>query len=303
MAHLYAGFKAFDTPVSPIITIHGIQAGSGPPILLLHGFPQTHLIWHKIASRLTQHYKVIIIDIRGYGASSKPVAPQDKPNDHSLYAKSAMAQDCASLMTTLGHDTFFVCGHDRGGRVAHKLCVDHPDRVRKCLVLDICPTKAMYEATNMAFAQAYFHWFFLAQPPPFPEEMILASPEAMAMKCFGGVPNWREVFSETFEEYIAVFKDRATVHAMCEDYRASAQEDIRESTIDIQVGRRIKCPFMVLWGKRGVIEKMFDAKVEWAKVCEPDLVDQRSCALDCGHFVPEEKPDELLKHIGDFFDA
>lgn len=301
MHGFYPGFEVFDVSVAPEILIHGVYGGSGPPLLLIHGFPQTHLIWHKVAPQLTSKYTIIVIDIRGYGASSKPhVDYERKPSDHKLYAKSAMAEDCATLMTKLGHDSFFVCGHDRGGRIAHKMCVNYPGKVRKCMVLDICPTKAMYEKTNMQFAQAYFHWFFLTQPPPFPEKLLMGSPDVMAEKCFGGFEH-DESDEEAILEYKKQFSLWDSVHAMCEDYRASMQEDIEESTADIAAGRKIKAPFMVLWGNYGVVEKMFDAKAEWENVCEPGLLDQNSRSLDCGHYIPEEAPDDLVKHIEAFF--
>ena len=152
MSGLFENFESFDIDVEPNVTIYGLQGGTGLPLMLLHGFPQTCAIWHKVANQLTDRYHVIAVDIRGYGASSKPSIPQKDNSDHRLYAKSAMAKDCVEVMTRLGFDTFFLCGHDRGGRVAHKLCVDHPTRVRKVMILDICPTKTMYEATDMTFA-------------------------------------------------------------------------------------------------------------------------------------------------------
>ena len=241
---------------------------------------------------------MVLVDIRGYGASSKPSAAKQDNTDHSLYAKSKMASDCVAVMSQLGFDSFFVCGHDRGGRIAHKLCADHPTRVRKAMVLDICPTKAMYEATDMAFAHAYWHWFFLTQAAPFPEKLIMACPEVMAEKCFGGRDS--EIFAEqALGEYVMQFRNYDAAHAMCEDYRASMQEDIDEQKADEQTGKKITCPLRVLWGKKGVIEAKFDAIAEWSLQC--DHVDPASCALDCGHYIPEAKPVELLKHIEDFF--
>ena len=301
MSGLYSGFEVFDILTEPNTVIHGVCGGYGPPLLLLHGFPQTHLIWHKVTAPLASIYTLVIIDLRGYGASSKPsVNYAEYPSDHSLYAKSAMARDCLVVMTKLGFDSFFVCGHDRGGRVAHKLCVDHPSRIRKCMVLDICPTKAMYEATNMGFAYAYWHWFFLTQPAPFPEKLMMTIPEVISDKCFNGTAS--DHFNETaMFAYTKQFIDWDSAHAMCEEYRASMQEDIEESKADIAAERKIKSPFMVLWGKQGVVEDYFDAKVEWEKVCELGLFDTQSCALDCGHFIPEEAPRDLLEHIKKFF--
>ena len=298
MSSLFTGFKAFDIAVEPNVLIHGICGGSGPPLLLLHGFPQTHVIWHKVADELTHGYTVVLVDIRGYGASSKPSAAARDNADHRLYAKSAMAKDCVAVMSQLGFDSFFVCGHDRGGRIAHKLSVDHPTRIRKVMILDICPTKVMYETTDMGFAHSYWHWFFLTQPAPFPENIMTASPELMAEKCLNAQGS--ETFAEqAFREYVMQFRDYEAAHAMCEDYRASMQEDIEEQGVDAQVGKKIICPLRVIWGKKGVIEAKFNALTEWRLQCE--YVDPASCALDCGHFIPEEEPEELLRHIKDFF--
>lgn len=303
MVDLYPGFQNFDISVERDIVIHGVRSGTGPPLLLLHGFPQTHLIWHKVARHLVARFTLIIIDIRGYGASSKPAIPYDSnPQDHGLYAKSAMARDCATLMTKLGFQAFFLCGHDRGGRIAHKLCVDYPERVSKCMVLDICPTKAMYESTNMRFAYAYWHWFFLTQPAPFPEKLMLASPDEMSAKCLK--ERATDLFvEEALVEYKKQFRDWDTVHAMCEDYRASMHEDIAESEKDIKEGKRIRCPLMVLWGKQGIIETSFDARKLWTDVCEVGLLDENSSTLDCGHYIPEEAPEQLTKYMNGFFQS
>ena len=298
---LYSGFETFDISVDPEVVIHGIRGGTGPPLLLLHGFPQTHLIWYKVAPYLVAKYTLVIPDLRGYGASSKPsVNWKERPSDHRLYAKSAMAQDCATLMTRLGYDLFFVCGHDRGGRVAHKLCVDHPARVRACIFLDICPTKAMYEGTSMYSAHAYWHWYFLTQPAPFPEKLMMASPDLMSEKSLKGKAGDLSD-KAAIAEYKKQFTEWDSTHAMCEDYRASMKEDIEEQKADIIAAKKIKSPFLVLWGKEGVIEKFYDAKAEWEAVSEPGLYSEKSRALNCGHYIPEEAPEELVKYIQEFF--
>ena len=211
-------FQPFTVPVNTRVNIRGWQAGSGPALLLLHGFPQCHLIWHKVAEQLSQHYTVIAPDLRGYGSSSKPEA-DDK---HKEYSKSTMAHDIFVVMKHLGHAKYYVCGHDRGGRVAHKLCVDYPDHVLKVMFLDIAPTLAMYEATNQLFATAYWHWFFLIQPSPFPEDLISAHPEVMLKKCIRGPSS---VFHpDAMAAYEAMFKDKRCVHAMCEGETRSFQD-------------------------------------------------------------------------------
>lgn len=279
-----------------------------PALLLIHGFPQTHHIYNKVAPALAPHYSLILPDIRGYGASSTPAADPYNPDDHHLYAKSAMAADMSILMRKLGHERYFVCGHDRGARVAHKLAIDYPHEVKALLLLDICPTAAMYGCSRgKEFASAYWHWYFLIQPAPFPEEMLLSNPGLFANKQMGRLPGAggavvdarREIFGdEAWEMYEATLWRRENVHAMCEDYRASAQEDIREQAEDQEAGRRIRCRTRVLWGKFGVCEKLFDTKAEWRKVCGEGVLDEDgSEALECGHYIPEERPMELVEHI------
>lgn len=305
---LFPNFTTHTSQTSnkPPVHLHSLRAGTGPPLLLLHGYPQTHHIWHKVAPALSSHFTVIVPDLRGYGRSSKPARPAD-PADHSLYAKSAMARDCVALMAHHGFERFAVCGHDRGGRVTHKLATDFPDAVSRAMVLDIAPTLAMYDATDMTFATAYWHWFFLIQPAPFPEEVMLAAPEAMARKQIMRLSSVDadkadDVFvPEAYAAYEALFKDKDGVHAMCEDYRAAATVDLDEQRRDLAQGRKIKCPLRALWGSRGMVQKKFDAVLEWQKVCEEGCVDKRSRAVQSGHYIPEERAEELLEDIMDFF--
>ncbi|KAF4627679.1 hypothetical protein G7Y89_g10474 [Cudoniella acicularis] len=294
---MFDSFKEFDIPVSPTITIHGIQSGSGPPLLLLHGFPQTHHIWHRIAPSLTSSYTIIALDLRGYGTSSKP--PSSAKENHKPYAKSTMAADCIAVMTTLGFPKFFLCGHDRGARVAHKLCVDFPDRVEKVMLLDIAPTLAMFEKTDMEFANKYFHWFFMLQAEPFPEEVMLRNKEQFALRFFGGGYSGGGGFfdEQAMEKYMGLFEDRECVHGMCEDYRAAATVDLEEARKDREVGRKVKCPARVLAGGKGVVAKM-DFLGLWRDVCEGEVSGD---VVESGHYIPEEVPDVLLKNIREFF--
>lgn len=290
------------TQAAPEVTIRGLRSTNTssqptkPPLLLLHGFPQTLHIWHRVAPQLTDTYTVILFDLRGYGASSKPAG------DVSQYAKSVMARDCAVAMAELGYESFYLCGHDRGGRVGHKLCVDFPDRVRRALFLDICPTLAMYEATNFEFARAYFHWFLLIQPSPLPETMVLGNPRQLAEAFMGGRQGeGLGIFAEAcFDEYVKSLSDPDTVHAMCQDYRAAATLDLEEQKKDLAEGRRIRCPVKVLWGKAGVIEKCFDALSEWRKVTEKGAGVEGQ-AVDSGHYIPEHAPQAVVSAARELF--
>ncbi|KAF5558942.1 fluoroacetate dehalogenase [Fusarium mexicanum] len=289
---------AIKTKSNPDIIINGLKRGdssSKPALLLIHGFPQTLHIWHRVAPRVLDKYNVVLIDIRGYGKSSKP-------SDVASYAKSAMARDCIDVMDALGHTgSFFVCAHDRGARVAHKLAGDYPDRIRKFILLDICPTLAMYTKTDFDFAKAYFHWFFLIQKEPLPETLITAKPRELAEMFMGGRQgDGLSIFEpECFEIYAKNLEDPATVHAMCNDYRASATVDLEEAREDLKQGRRIQSPLLVLWGKHGVIEKCFDAVKEWKDVADPGvLVQGRS--VESGHYVPEQAPDVVVSAILEF---
>ncbi|KAK2045710.1 alpha/beta-hydrolase [Colletotrichum somersetense] len=300
---MFEGFQSFTvtTQTSPEVTTYGIKSGDSsstlPPLLLLHGFPQSHHIWHRVAEQLTGKYTLILIDIRGYGKSSKP-------NDVASYAKSAMARDCVSVMDDLGYANkpFFVCAHDRGARVAHKLCVDFPDRVRKAVFLDICPTLVMYKTTDFEFAKAYFHWFFLIQQEPLPENLINASPRQFLELFMGGrQPKALEIFDkDNFEYYASVMEQPAAVHSMCNDYRASATLDLEEAEADLKAGRLIQSPLMVLWGKHGVIEKCFEAVKEWQKVTSKS-VPVTGSSVDSGHYIPEQAPEDVVKAITEFF--
>ena len=288
---LFEAFRMLDVATSGT-TIRLRTGGSGPPLLLLHGYPQTHALWHKVAPRLARRFTVVAADLRGYGDSGKP----ETTEDHSPYSKRAMALDMAQVMTALGHDRFFVCGHDRGGRVAHRLALDHAERVTKIAVLDIAPTREMYRNTTEAFARAYWHWFFLITPAPFPERMIGADPDAYWLKkCGSGSAGLAPFAPAALDHYLRCFRDPATIHASCEDYRAAASIDIAHD--DGDAGRKLSAPLLVLWGRNGVIEKCFDALALWRQRAS----DVRGHALPGGHYLAEELPDLVAHELEQFF--
>ena len=265
------------------------QGGSGPPLLLLHGHPQTHMMWHKLAPRLAQDFSVVLADLRGYGESSKPpTAP-----DHAPYSKRAMARDMVALMQRLGFEQFDVAGHDRGGRCAYRVALDHPERVRKLAVLDIIPTYEAFRRADMRFALGYWHWFFLAQPYPLPERMIGANPDNYYFR------GTRDLFApEALADYLRCVHDPATIHAMCEDYRAGATIDYVLDQADYGQ-RRIACPLLALWGSRGQLETWYDVVSIWRDWAD----DVRGRAIDSGHYLAEEAPDATYAELAAFFGA
>jgi haloacetate dehalogenase len=276
------------------IDIHAVigPKRDGPALLLLHGYPQTSAIWHKVAPQLAGHYNVVVTDLRGYGDSSKPPATAN----HTSYSKREMARDQVEAMAALGFGRFLLVGHDRGARVAHRLCVDHPDRVEKVVVLDIAPTLAMYEQTTEPFARAYWHWFFLILPAFVPESMIGADPKAYLRAKMADSLD-RGVFApQAWAEYERCFTPGA-IHASCEDYRAAAGIDLIHDRADRDAGRGINCPLLALWGERGIIGRCFRPVEEWKRVCK----DVRGHDVPSGHYIPEEAPDVLVAKLGEFF--
>jgi haloacetate dehalogenase len=262
-------------------------AGQGEPVLLLHGYPETHAMWHKVAPELARDYTVVCADLRGYGDSSKP---RGVPG-HSNYSKRAMALDMAEVMTALGHQRFHVVGHDRGGRVAHRLARDHGKRVRSLTILDISPTLKMYESTNLQFAKAYYHWFFLIQKAPLPEKMLASLGPRYILGRIGRSHGGLKHFSPAVQrEYLRCFNP----HTTCEDYRASATIDLVHDRKDLK--KKLQMPVLALWGKQGVIEALFDCLADWREVA----ADVRGRALPCGHFLPEEKPQEVVAELRGF---
>jgi len=274
-------------------TINVRVGGSGVPLLLLHGYPQTHAMWHKVAPQLAREFTVVCPDLRGYGESSKP---RGLP-DHANYSKRAMALDMVEVMESLGYVAFHLVGHDRGGRVAHRLARDHGRRVRSLAVLDISPTLKMYESTSMQFAKAYYHWFFLIQPAPLPERMISSVGVNYILGRLGrGKSGLGHFDRRALAEYARAFKDPRTIHATCEDYRAAATIDLVHDRKD--KNRKITMPLLALWGRHGVIAALFDCLADWREVA----ADVRGRALPCGHFIPEEKPRELVAELRRFLD-
>ncbi len=262
---------------------------SKPPLLLLHGHPQTHLIWHKVEPELSKHFSIVAADLRGYGDSDKPAS--DASVNHAPYSKREMAKDMVAVMASLGFETFKVLAHDRGARVTHRMLVDHADSVERATLLDIAPTLAMYEQTDMEFARAYFHWFFLIQREPMPERMIEADPEFFIEKMMGNRHAGLSAFTpEVLAEYRRCIRLPGIVHAICEDYRASATIDLDHDRLDRDAGRKVTQPLQVLWGANGVIEKCFKPLVDWQRVA----MNVRGGSVPCGHYIPEEAPDALL---------
>ena len=274
-----------------------------PVLVLVHGFPQTHVMWHRVAQALRSRYGLVMPDLRGYGDSSHAVGDAE----HAHYSKRAMAQEVIDLLDHLGVQDFFLCGHDRGGRVAHRLAVDHPRRVKKLCVIDIAPTLDMYAATDFAFARAYYHWFHLVQPAPLPELMIGGNAKAYLHAKLGG---WGSqgmgyIEPEALAEYERCFCDPtpnaqglpAHIHSACEDYRASAGIDLEHDRESRARGGKIACDTLVLWGERGVVNRLFQPLALWQAQCSAKVSGQ---AVPAGHFIPEELPELTAQALADF---
>lgn len=290
MTALFPHFRPLQIDVAPTITINAVVGGSGPPLLLLHGHPQTHAIWHRVAPNLAEHFTVVACDLRGYGDSSKP---QGEP-DHANYSKRALAADMVAVMHSLGFDTFSVLAHDRGARVAHRMALDHPQAVTRMALLDIAPTLAMYAQTTEAFARAYWHWFFLIQPAPMPERLIEADPGAYVKDVMGKRSAGLAPFDpRALAEYQRCLALPGAAHGICEDYRAAAGIDLEHDRIDRDAGHHLALPLMVLWGADGVVGRCFDPLKEWKLVAH----DVQGGALPCGHYIAEEAPDALLARV------
>jgi haloacetate dehalogenase len=271
--------------------INVVTGGTGFPVLLLHGYPQNHLMWHKIAPDLAKYFRVVATDLRGYGDSSKPKGDLD----HYNYSKRTMGQDQIEVMSQLGYSQFYAIGHDRGARVAHRLALDYPEKVKKLVLLDILPTYELYKNSDREFASAYYHWFFLIQPAPFPETLIGANPEYFLRTC---LQSWSRDFTafapEVLAEYIRCFSQPETIHATCEDYRAAASIDLVHDRLDLN--EKIQCPVLVLWGNQGIIGLKYDVLSIWKQ----RAINVIGKGIDSGHFLVEENPNETYLKIRSF---
>lgn len=280
--------------------INTLYGGKGSPVLLLHGIPETHVLWRKVAPVLAQDFTLVIADLRGYGDSAKPPGGAD----HFGYSKRAMAQDQVEVMEHLGFRKFAVVGHDRGGRVAHRLALDHAERLTKLAILDIVPTYKCYQTVTKEFATIFFHWFMLVQPPPFPETMLENSAElflkTMLFRLGGeepgnGIPQW--VGQAAYNEYLRCFREPAAIRALCEDYRAAASIDLAHDAADMD--KKIQCPLLVLWSEKGPFHRMYDVLQTWKERANQ----VHGKALPAGHFLPEQVPQQLIGELKLFFAA
>ena len=276
-AKLLPGFKVQKVKTTGA-TLHAVVGGSGPPLLLIHGAPLTHLSWFKVAPELAKNYTVVAADLRGYGDSSKP---EDGEN-HANYSKRAMAQDQIDLMKHFGFDRFAVVGHDRGGRVGHRLALDHPQAVTRMAVLDIVPTHYLYTHVTKAFVDAYFHWFLYIRPAPFPENILNADPGQFGR----GSP-------ELKAEYARIYRDPAAVHGMCEDYRASAGIDMGYDEADLKAGKKVACPFYTLWASDGAMGRMYDVLGIWKQYAS----NVQGAGITGGHNLQEGNSAGVLEKL------
>ncbi len=287
---MFEGFEQLQVETSGA-TINLVKGGSGPPLLMLHGYPQTHVMWHKIAPRLAEDFTVVAPDLRGYGDSSKPHGDPE----HLTYSKREMARDQAEVMAHLGFDTFLLVGHDRGARVSHRLTKDNPDRVLKLATLDIIPTHKMFQIVNKEMALNTYHWFFLAQPYDFPERMIGASADYYVRGRFTRGGNAAETFpAEAVAEYVRCGCDPASVHATCEDYRAGASIDLVHDEADFE--NKVTCPMLALWSETGYVGRTQDVLAVWREYA----TNVRGHSLPAGHFLAEELPDATYEAIRGF---
>lgn len=293
---MFEGFTrtVIETSGAHIVTIHG---GKGPPVLLMHGNPFTHVSWHRVAPALAKQFTVVCTDLRGYGDSSKP----EPVADHANYSFRAMAQDNVEVMAKLGFARFAAVGHDRGARVLHRMCLDHPDKVTHAAIIDIIPTHYLLNHVSRAWGLFSWHWFFMAQPYDLPERLMLADPEFYLRKKLSKGPEGMAFFApEALAEYLRCFKNPATVRGMCEDYRATFGVDLATDEADFATGRRIDCPVLLVWGATGGVGRNHQPLAIWRDYASNITGAE---ALPCGHYVPEQCPTETAAALQAFFAA
>ena len=292
---MFDGFQRRRVDVGGGIEIACVVGGAGPPVLLLHGYPQTLAMWARVAPVLATRYTVVCADLRGYGDSSKPKCLADNSN----YSFRAFASDQLGLMQRLGFDRFHVIGHDRGARTAHRMALDQPDAVLSLAVLDIVPTLAMFKETDQKLARAYWHWYFLAQPAPFPDRLIANDPDFFFETCLvgWGATKIADFDAEMLAEYRRAWRTPEMIHGSCSDYRAAASVDLEHDSTDVD--RKVRCPTLVFFGAKGLMARLFDIPAQWRKRCD-EVIEARAAG---GHFFVDQHPEESARILGEFLDA
>jgi len=297
---LFPGFSA-DTHSPAGVPLFVRRGGEGPTLLLLHGHPQTHAMWHRVAPALARHFTLVLPDLRGYGRSAR-VAAADGGSDPAVYSRRVQAAELHALMRSLGHARYGVLAHDRGARVAHRLALDHPEAVSRLMLLDVAPTLAMYEHAGDAFARAYWHWFLLIQPPPLPERLIEADPAAYLRDVMGRRHAGLAIFdTAAWADYEGAIARPGSAQAICDDYRAAAGIDLEHDRASRAAGEQLAVPLAALWGEHGAVGRCFDVPALWHEVMKPG-VPFHGRALPCGHYIAEEQPETLLSEALAFFE-